>query len=80
LYLRLVLSACAARGHTSPLTHAAPTGLANAGQIVGVYLDASIHLHGFLLSNGQLTLIDYPGAADTDVEGINNNGFVSGSV
>ncbi len=33
LYLRLVLPAFAARGHTSPVPHAAPTGLASRFRI-----------------------------------------------
>jgi probable HAF family extracellular repeat protein len=40
------------------------TGLNNRGQIVGFYIDANNVEHSFLLSGGQFTTIDPPGAAN----------------
>ena len=35
--------------------------------------------HGFKLTGGRFTTIDYPGAANTDLRGINNRGDISGN-
>src|SRR6266849_3125790 len=40
------------------------------GQIVGGYLDAIGHSHGFLLTNGAFTTIDFPGAIATQLSDI----------
>jgi len=48
------------------------------GQIVGQYSDANAVLHGFLLSQGSFTTIDYPGAIDTRLTGINPEGQIVG--
>jgi uncharacterized membrane protein len=50
----------------------------NLGQIVGVYGDG-ITNHGFLLSNGVFTTLDYPGATDTVALGINDKGQIVGT-
>jgi hypothetical protein len=43
------------------------------GQVVGVWFDAQAREHGFLLTNGQYTSIDVPGAVATEVLGINSS-------
>jgi probable HAF family extracellular repeat protein len=52
-------------------------GINNSGQIVGYWRDASTD-HGFLLSGGTYTTIDYPGAVFTYANAINNLGDVVG--
>ena len=49
-----------------------------AGDIVGAYKDASSQYHGFLLSGGTYTTIDYPGAAGTQLNGLNDKGQIVG--
>ena len=49
-----------------------PTKINDAGQIVGLYIDAGGKQHGFLLSKGQYSTIDFPGAAATEALAINN--------
>jgi hypothetical protein len=53
-------------------------GIDTAGDIVGWYLDSGGVEHGFLLSGGNATTIDYSGAAYTVLEGINDKGAISG--
>ena len=48
------------------------------GQIVGEYDDAGGHEHGFLLSAGVYSTIDFPGSTLTDVLKINNLGAMVG--
>ena len=36
--------------------------------------------HGFLLSNGALSTVDFPGSLDTVAYGINNKGRLSASI
>ena len=42
------------------MTHA--QGINDAGDIVGAYTDADNAYHGFLLSGGKFTSIEFPGA------------------
>lgn len=50
------------------------------GQIVGVYNQGpNTAAHGFLKAGETLTSIDYPGATQTVLEGINDNGVITGS-
>lgn len=57
----------------------ASTGLNKWGTIVGTYKDAAGVTHGFKRwSNGKAISLDYPGAAETDPVGINDNGAVVG--
>jgi uncharacterized membrane protein len=59
-----------------------------SGEIVGRYYDGSVctlpcvaddgHNHGFLLSGGEFTTIDFPGAAFTGAVGINPQGDIVG--
>ena len=48
------------------------------GDIVGRFLDASRIPHGYLLSDGIYTTIDFPGAARTTATGINARGNIVG--
>ena len=47
------------------------------GDVVGMFADGG-HLHGYLLSKGVLTILDFPGASDTGAWGLNNFGAVVG--
>jgi uncharacterized membrane protein len=49
----------------------------NRGDVVGQVCD-DVACHGFLLSKGVLTILDYPGASDTGASGINESGTISG--
>ena len=49
-----------------------PTKINDAGQIVGLYTDKAGKQHGFLLSKGQYSTIDFPGAVSTEALAINN--------
>ena len=53
-------------------------GINARGDIVGSYTRGGV-THGFLLSDGVLTTIDYPGAVSTDARGINARGDIVGS-
>ena len=59
------------------------TGINNAGQIVGFYVDGTGY-HGFLKTNSSFKSVDVPGAetsnygAATFAYGINNNGLIVG--
>jgi probable HAF family extracellular repeat protein len=48
------------------------------GDVVGQIIDAVGFAHGFLLSGGVVTTIDFPGASDTYALGINESGTVVG--
>ena len=49
------------------------------GQVAGWYVDSSLGIHGFLLSNGQFHVIDPPGSAQTTLGGINDWGEIAGT-
>jgi hypothetical protein len=49
-----------------------------AGDIVGFFYDPQGIQHGFLRRAGTFTTIDYPGAAGTSAESINDIGQVVG--
>jgi hypothetical protein len=49
------------------------------GQIVGGYLDTSGTGHGFLLSHGTFTTIDFPGSIYTEANRINSKGDIVGA-
>jgi probable HAF family extracellular repeat protein len=56
------------------------TGINDNNQIVGQYLDPTLHkIQGFEFSNGQFNELQYPGASTTFPQGINNANFVVGS-
>lgn len=58
-----------------------PSGINDQGQIVGAFTDAPCNCNsrGFLLSNGLLTIIEFPGAQATIAAGINDKGHVVGT-
>ena len=53
-------------------------GISPTGDIVGVYKDAVGAQHGFLLSRGEFTTIDVPGAVATVARGISPTGDIVG--
>jgi hypothetical protein len=53
-------------------------GISPRGDIVGVYTDAVGVQHGFQLSSGQFTAIDFPGALSTVARGISPTGDIVG--
>ncbi len=48
------------------------------GGVVGIYSDDNGFTHGFLLSQGVVTTLDFPGASDTYAFGINESGTIVG--
>lgn len=54
-------------------------GISPTGDIVGVYTDAVGGQHGFLMSHGEYTTIDFPGALSTSARGISPTGDIVGS-
>jgi hypothetical protein len=50
-----------------------------SGQIAGNYQSSDGKWHGYLLSNGTYTSIDYPNATQTQVYGLNDLGELSGN-
>jgi uncharacterized membrane protein len=55
------------------------SGINPGGDIVGTYVDAVGGQHGFLLSGGQFTAIDFPGAVATGANGISPSGDIVGN-
>jgi len=55
------------------------TGVNNAGNVCGFYIDAGGVNHGFLLVGTQLTTLDAPGSTFTQALGLNNKGQVVGA-
>ena len=53
-------------------------GINNAGTMVGDFTDAAGFAHGFVLSGGTFTTVDFPGAASTLLFEINNSGAMVG--
>jgi probable HAF family extracellular repeat protein len=58
-----------------------PHGINNRGQIVGTFAERPCNCNerGFLFSQGSLTIIDFPGASATLVNGINDQGDIVGT-
>lgn len=54
-------------------------GINARGDVVGTYVDQSFVQHGFLLSNGEFTVIDFPGAQGTIARGIGPSGEIVGN-
>lgn len=54
------------------------TNINNRGDITGQMIGDDGFFHGFLLSGGVLTTLDFPGASDTFALGINDSGLVVG--
>lgn len=73
------------KGKFIPLAPPAPDAIFNEatsindyGDVTGQWIDANGFVHGFLLRNGALTILDVPGATDTFALGINDSGLVAG--
>jgi uncharacterized membrane protein len=54
------------------------TNINDRVDIVGQMLDENGFGHGFLLKDGVLTMLDFPGASETFALGINDSGIVAG--
>jgi uncharacterized membrane protein len=55
-----------------------PAAINDSGQIVGTFFGSDARNHGFLLSQGQYTTLDYPGSHNTHLTGINDEGEIVG--
>lgn len=53
-------------------------GINDAGQIVGYYMDAAHHYHGFIQTRGQFDYLDVPDAVQTFPTHINSFGVIVG--
>jgi len=53
-------------------------GINARGDVVGTYVDATNHQHGFVRRDDDVTTIDYPNAAGTEARGISPNGEIVG--
>ncbi len=65
-------------GATSTGVYQFPERINARGDIVGPYRSADGKLHGFLLDAGAFTTIDFPSAAATTADGINDEGQIVG--
>jgi probable HAF family extracellular repeat protein len=76
------MAICSAGANSPRLTSQALFTNANAinprGDIVGRYDTADGRTHGYLLSGGEFTSIDFPGATLTTANGINARGDIVG--
>lgn len=59
-------------------TNTTPNFISPQGTIVGGYLDSAGVSHGFVLSGGDYTTLDFPGAAGTQLTGLNPSGEMTG--
>lgn len=57
-----------------------PRAITSGGVVAGYFIDKDSGEHGFIVNNGTVSVIDFPGTgvADTVLEGINNSGIASG--
>jgi hypothetical protein len=53
-------------------------GINDWGQVVGIFVDQSNIVHGFIYDRGRYTQLDYPGSLYTELNGINNLGQIAG--
>ena len=65
-------------GAINPAVGTQTRGINDAGDIVGWFVISSGARRGFILSHGEFTFIDFPGALGTDTDGINSPGDVVG--
>jgi len=60
-------------------TNTQALGINNAGVIVGSFVDAADHTHGFVrFGSGMVRRVDAPGSTSTVVNGLNNRGVIVG--
>jgi len=57
----------------------AAIGINDGGTITGLYYDSAGQVHGFVLSGGTYTSLDYPDARLTQAFGVNNAGTIVGN-
>jgi probable HAF family extracellular repeat protein len=55
------------------------TGINNSSDVVGFFIDKGMVNHGWLLEQGNFTVLDYPESTFTQALGINNKGVVVGT-
>ena len=55
----------------------AANGINDSGEVVGIYQSGGVY-HGFLLSGGIFSTLDFPGSSSTSANGINDSGQVVG--
>jgi uncharacterized membrane protein len=60
------------------INYSEATNINDRGDITGQTIDDSGFAHGFLVIDGQVTILDVPGATDTFALGINDSGLVVG--
>lgn len=61
---------------SAPAPNAVINDMNNGGDLVGAYFDGKFH--GFVYRHGELITVDYPGADETRVNGINDHGAIVG--
>jgi hypothetical protein len=64
---------------TTPRSNTASLRSNAADEVVGLYVDASIVEHGFILNGGVYTQLDPPQSTSTIAFGVNDAGTISGS-
>jgi probable HAF family extracellular repeat protein len=60
------------------INYSEATNINDRGDITGQMIDENGFAHGFLVIEGQVTILDVPGATDTFALGINDSGLVAG--
>lgn len=60
------------------IKHAVANSINNEGLVSGYYQDSKKHYHGFVWRDGGFETVDYPGATDTLLFGLNNRGVSIG--
>jgi len=57
-----------------------PSCLNDKGQVAGYFVDATGVYHGFIKEYGTYTVVDFPGAVDSYLDGINDGGVIQGQI
>lgn len=60
----------------NPVQYTGPLSINNWGEMVGQTVDQDGHVHPYLQQRSKITFLDYPGAQDTYVNDINNQGEI----
>jgi len=60
------------------INYSEATDINDRGDITGQMIDDNGFAHGFLVRDGQVTLLDVPGATETFALGVNDSGLVAG--
>jgi probable HAF family extracellular repeat protein len=53
-------------------------GINKLGQVVGACLTSDGNSHGFIITNGVMSVVDFPGSTQTVIQGINDSGQMVG--